>query len=99
MIDLKQSLAVLAAVLATTAFASPSYAQQNGRELSHARAQAIQQCSRKAAPYWEWNGRLRLYIPVLHGRIRPVGIKPRPVFEGSSSGQAGRAALEQDDDG
>jgi hypothetical protein len=63
MIDLKQSLAVLAAVLATTAFASPSYAQQNGRELSHARAQAIQQCSRKAAPYWEWKwGDYEIYI-------------------------------------
>jgi len=51
MIDLKQSLAVLAVVLATTAFASPSYAQQNGRELSRARAQAIQQCNRRAAAY------------------------------------------------
>ena len=63
MIDLKQSLAVLAVVLATTAFASPSYAQQNGRELSRARAQAIQECNRRAAPYWEWKwGDVEIYI-------------------------------------
>jgi hypothetical protein len=63
MIVLKQSLAVLAVVLATTAFASPSYAQQGGRETSRARAQAIQQCNRRAAPYWEWKwGDYEIYI-------------------------------------
>jgi hypothetical protein len=54
MFDLKQSLAVLAVVLATTAFASPSYAQQNGRELSHARAQAIQECNVRAGSYKQY---------------------------------------------
>jgi len=35
-----------------------------GRDcISHARAQAIQQCSRKAAPYWEWKwGDYEIYI-------------------------------------
>jgi hypothetical protein len=54
MIILKQGLAVLAVALAGTAFASASYAQQGGREISRARAQAIQECNRRAAPYWEW---------------------------------------------
>jgi hypothetical protein len=54
MIILKQGLAVLAVALAATALVSPSYAQQGGREISRARAQAIQECSRRAAPYWEW---------------------------------------------
>ena len=54
MIVLKQGLAVLAVALATTALASPSYAQQGGREIGRARPQAIQECNRRAVPYYEW---------------------------------------------
>ena len=43
MIDLKQNLAVLAVVLATTAFASPSYAQKNP-PMDAARENAIHEC-------------------------------------------------------
>jgi hypothetical protein len=63
MIVLKQSLAVLAVAFVTTALASPSYAQQGSREISRARAQAIQECNRRAAPYWEWKwGDVEIYV-------------------------------------
>jgi hypothetical protein len=54
MIVLKQGLAALAVAFAATALASPSYAQQGAREISRAHARAIQECSSRAAPYWEW---------------------------------------------
>lgn len=63
MIILKQGLAVLAVALAATALVSPSYAQQGGREISRGRAQAIQECNRRAAPYWEWKwGDYEIYV-------------------------------------
>ena len=53
MIDLKQSLAVLAVVLATTAFASPSYAQQNP-PMDATRENAIHECNVRAGSYKQY---------------------------------------------
>jgi hypothetical protein len=50
MINLRKGLAALAVGLAVSALASPSYAQ-GGREISRQRAQAIHECSLRAARY------------------------------------------------
>jgi hypothetical protein len=54
---------ILAVAFAATALASPSYAQQGAREISRAHARAIQECSSRAAPYWEWKwGDYEIYV-------------------------------------
>jgi hypothetical protein len=52
MINLKKGLASLAVGIVLTALASPSYAQEGGSfHISRQRAQAIHECSLKAARY------------------------------------------------
>ena len=61
MMNLKKGLASLALAFAVTALASPSYAQ-SGREISRERAQAIHECSLRAAryPQYLW-GNMEIY--------------------------------------
>jgi hypothetical protein len=51
MINFKKGRAALALAFAVTALASPSYAQEGGVHISGQRAQAIHECSLKAARY------------------------------------------------
>jgi hypothetical protein len=51
MTNLKKGLAALALAFAVTALASPSYAQEGGVHISQQRAQAIHECSVRAARY------------------------------------------------
>ena len=51
MANLKKGLAALALAFAMTALASPSYAQEGGVHISQQRAQAIHECSLRAARY------------------------------------------------
>jgi hypothetical protein len=51
MTSLKKGLAALALAFAVTALASPSYAQEGGVHISQQRAQAIHECSVRAARY------------------------------------------------
>jgi hypothetical protein len=52
MINFKKGLAALALAFAVTALASPSYAQEGGGvHISRQRAQAIHECSLRAARY------------------------------------------------
>jgi len=51
MINLKKGLASLAVGIALTALASPSYAQEGHFQISRERAQALHECSLRAARY------------------------------------------------
>ena len=51
MINFKKGLAALAVVVAVGAAASPSYAQGGGVQISQQRAQALHECSVRAARY------------------------------------------------
>jgi len=51
MINLKKGLASLAVGIALIALASPSYAQEGHFHISRVRAQALQECSLRAARY------------------------------------------------
>jgi hypothetical protein len=51
MINFKKGLAALALVVAVGAVASPSYAQGGGVQISQQRAQALHECSVRAARY------------------------------------------------
>jgi hypothetical protein len=51
MINLRKGLAALAVGLAVTAMASPSYAQEGHFQISRERAQALHECSLRAARY------------------------------------------------
>ena len=62
MTNLKKGLAALALAFAVTALASPSYAQEGGGHISRQRAQAIHECSLRAAryPQYLW-GNMEIY--------------------------------------
>ncbi len=51
MINSKKGLASLAVGIALTALASPSYAQEGHFQISRERAQALHECSLRAARY------------------------------------------------
>ena len=51
MINFKKGLAALAVIVAVGAAASPSYAQGGGVRISAQRAQALHECSVRAARY------------------------------------------------
>jgi hypothetical protein len=51
MINLKKGLASLAVGIALIALASPSYAQEGHFQISRERAQALHECSLRAARY------------------------------------------------
>ncbi len=51
MINFKKGLASLAVGIALTALASPSYAQEGHFQISRERAQALHECSLRAARY------------------------------------------------
>ena len=51
MINFKKGLATLAVIVAVGAVASPSYAQGGGVRISQQRAQALHECSVRAARY------------------------------------------------
>jgi len=51
MINLKKGLVSLAVGIALTALASPSYAQEGHFQISRERAQALHECSLRAARY------------------------------------------------
>ena len=51
MTSLKKGLAALALAFAVTALASPSYSQEGGVHISRQRAEAIHECSLRAARY------------------------------------------------
>ena len=51
MINFKKGLAALAVAVAVSAVASPSYAQDGGVHISRQRAEAIHECSLRAARY------------------------------------------------
>ena len=62
MINLKQGLAALAVGLTVSTLASPSYAQEAGREISPERAHAIHECSVLADQYPEYDwGNMEIY--------------------------------------
>jgi hypothetical protein len=54
MMNLKKGLAALAVTLAVSAVALPSYAQDGGVKISPQRAQALHECSVRAARYPEY---------------------------------------------
>ena len=62
MINFKKGLAALAVIAAVNAAASPSYAQAGGVRISAQRAQALHECSVRAAryPQYLW-GNMEIY--------------------------------------